>query len=881
MKRLILIALALATTCYGQAYMTVTASHIQDASGVPLISGQLCIQGVAVNGQAIPYRAGGGGAIHTMPVCVPVTNGVIPNTQIANSSATSPTNVAYLITVTDNISGNVVLQDGPTQISCATTPLLSGPCNGVSGGSTWNFDLFEPGNTPFAVIQTGPQGPRGPATTVTSNGANGDFAVIGALAGASVNQTFDVNGSPSTCTYLGITWNTKADCAYQAAIAYISANQVGAVLHIDAQGPYPINQQVLIPALTSTWQTLSILGDDAEASALNLMTPLSSGTPFVGHPDNAQLGRYRIANVRFNANGNATACMDLFGTNLSQVENVTCTGYTGDQSTYSHAVQFGDTPSNGNPGSFQTNTITNLQIIGSSANPTTQATATANWSGSALTFSITNGGAGYNSATAYPVVRGYGFLDPTTSFPTPCTTMPSNYAVTVVAGIVTAITPSNDYANCSGTFFNIRVIALPKNGNYAVNYALLCRACTDNNFVHVTTGSAGIFGARIEQGGNMFFHFHPISSIIGVQDYGASKWYGTELDSNWDGMQLDSASQVFGSDFVFNKAPATGWYDNAVGYFLNSSLTPGVTGATVHGVAMYQQPTTFYPLEQPAGPTTSGIPGGVSIAHANSPSGYMSEDMTFNGTALAKNAGTAFNSQKTIWQYNYSNNGSQAEKWLAGTNGPTSVTGGAPAFENFDFTAPSAFQTTSFDYAYRFGYANLAATSSLNRSSPYLTNMATYWDGAASQVAYCGWRVDPGSGTNPTTMANHFCGKTGSTTLAWNWRYTGRYFSMSAPSGGFTTTLDFAVPTASRTLVWPDTPTPFTAAGSIVTTTATSETVTVTGATSASLCTFSANNASAATAYTSTYLTGVTTNQVTLVHPATSGMTYTVHCAAP
>lgn len=742
------------------------------------------------------------------------------------------------------------------------------PPHGSYGWDNWYNLNWQNLDTRLGVI----------ATNIASNtaGIAGNAATIAGLQPWIPFQTYDVNSSVSTCTYSAVTWNTKADCAYQAAVGWINNTQSAAVLHVDAQGPYSFNQQLIIPALVSTWQTLSVIGDNQESSILRLDTALASGKAMVSHATNAQLGRYRIANVRFTVNSNATAAMDLFGTNLSSIENVTVQGYTGDQTTFSHAVSLGDL-SGGNAGSFQTNFIRNLQIIGSSSNPTSQAVLTANWSGSVLTFTLVSGGAGYNAATAYPVVRGYGFLDSTTSYPTPCTTMPSNYAVTVVAGAVTAVTPSNDYAGCSGTFFSVRVIALPKNGNYAVNYGLLCRACTDNSFTDVVTGSAAIWGARIEQGGNVFHHFHPITSIVGLQDYGQSKWFGTECDSNWDCGQLESASQVFATDFVFNQTAATGWYDNASGFFLNSSLTPGVNGATLNGSAMFHQPTTYFPFEAPAGPTTSGIPGGVNISNMQTASTFFGEDVTMNSTALAKNVNTAFNSQKTTYQYDYNNNGSQAEKWTCGTNGPTTISGGAPSFENFDCTAPSTFQST-FDYTYRYAYTSLPATSGANHNSPYVANLATYWDGSVSQAVYCGNRIEPGAGTNPTTVANSFCQRTGATSLNINWRFTGKFLSISAPGGGQTTSFDFSNPTSSRTLLWPDNATPFIASGNFLTTAATSDVFTVTGVTASSICTFAPTNPAAAAA-TGAYISNVATNAVTLQHAVTASLSYSIQCS--
>lgn len=162
--------LAAASLLSAQNFTTFTASKIQDASGNLLASGQLCLTGVALNGQPIPFQAGGGGLVHTEPVCKAVTNGAVASFPIANSTLTYPLNVAYQIVVTDNTTGAAVLNVGPTQIT----------------GFTWSLDSYQPNLAPLALVQNGPPGapgPAGAAATVTGNGTNGDFLVVGALRG--------------------------------------------------------------------------------------------------------------------------------------------------------------------------------------------------------------------------------------------------------------------------------------------------------------------------------------------------------------------------------------------------------------------------------------------------------------------------------------------------------------------------------------------------------------------------------------------------------------------------------------------------------------------------------------------------------------------------
>ena len=67
---------------------------------------------------------------------------------------------------------------------------------------------------------------------------------------------------------------------------------------------------------------------------------------------------------------------------------------------------------------------------------------------------------------------------------------------------------------------------------------------------------------------------------------------------------------------------------------------------------------------------------------------------------------------------------------------------------------------------------------------------------------------------------------------------------------------------------------------SLTTTASTSDNVTVTGMTASGHCQITATNASGATNIATTYVSNKTTNQITVTHTATSGMTYDIMCTA-
>jgi GTP1/Obg family GTP-binding protein len=64
----------------------------------------------------------------------------------------------------------------------------------------------------------------------------------------------------------------------------------------------------------------------------------------------------------------------------------------------------------------------------------------------------------------------------------------------------------------------------------------------------------------------------------------------------------------------------------------------------------------------------------------------------------------------------------------------------------------------------------------------------------------------------------------------------------------------------------------------LTTTAAASDTVTVQGMTSTGHCSLTATNSTAAANHASTYVSAKTTNQITVAHTTTAGMTYDVLC---
>lgn len=159
MKHILQRLLAAAALCVAAAsasaqYTTVSAQHLQDATGNPVANATISFTPTNNAGTVISFRAGGtGGQTIGYPVSTLVTNGVFSIT-LADTTLTDPINVCYSATLTSNITGKAL-------------PFVGYSCIQPSG-STWNFDAYIPNSAPNAVVVAGPTGPVGPACSTGS-----------------------------------------------------------------------------------------------------------------------------------------------------------------------------------------------------------------------------------------------------------------------------------------------------------------------------------------------------------------------------------------------------------------------------------------------------------------------------------------------------------------------------------------------------------------------------------------------------------------------------------------------------------------------------------------------------------------------------------------
>lgn len=169
-------------------WVQVSASHTMDA-GIPIASATIAFAPVDSFGHAISFRVGtsGGGQVGPDPFTAQIVNGAY-TILLPDTSLTYAVNPCYLVTITDNASGDILSGPGykcvqPSGIGPAVSSGLAWCAPGSGAGATCNWDLYAP-NIPTLPTQVpGLQG-------VPSIGiyVNGNF--VGAITAA----TIQVNG---------------------------------------------------------------------------------------------------------------------------------------------------------------------------------------------------------------------------------------------------------------------------------------------------------------------------------------------------------------------------------------------------------------------------------------------------------------------------------------------------------------------------------------------------------------------------------------------------------------------------------------------------------------------------------------------------------------
>jgi hypothetical protein len=682
------------------------------------------------------------------------------------NSATIPIGTAYVQSAAPSTTLGIV----PQGCSAFCHPLyrfqfLGGPnYTGTNAGiglhlwnpssSTWTTKFSVNGNGNLSTVGSGSfaggmsvaggETVTGGTTTDTLT-ASGNVSAAqltsGTVTSGQINKVFYADGYPTAgCVVGGATYTTQLDCAAATADAWITANNAGAKL-ILGSGTYTTCSGILLPSLNGYFGTLSIQGASQEQTIISQTCAITNAV--IHHADaiNGNLGRVLLRDFRVNANQNAPSCMDIFGVNESKIENINCSGANGTD----HFMKIGDTPANGSNGQVYQTPVSNVYITG---NPLPNfASVTANIVGGSVTsYTVTNGGSGYG-ANNQVYLLGYGYSK------NPCEVMPTA-TVTVVGGVVTAVNPVTTGSNCSGTIA-VMVSSLPP-----AAYGIVFGNFTDSTLYDVATGGVGTTAAiEVLEGDNVFYHFHPNGSPIGVSDYG-NAYYGTECDSLYQYcFDVEGGTGIFGTTFTWNNATA---YPMSAGYY----ISPNAFNAKILGSmqCLTNVPSGYVQFWNQYGPVTSALPSGVTVMADRACSGtsqtLFGEPVYLNATNRATSTNNYF-SQPLYFSDSFWNNIAPVnDPWEVVVGGSTS---GTPTYENLNFYAPVGFYST-FQPSFKLSY-NTSATASVNYNSPGWDLNATYWDGTQSQSSDWIVKQSLASGSNPVSTLTFTPTKTGATAL--------------------------------------------------------------------------------------------------------------------
>ena len=216
--------------------------------------------------------------------------------------------------------------------------------------------------------------------------------------------------------------------------------------------------------------------------------------------------------------------------------------------------------------------------------------------------------------------------------------------VTVVGGVVTALTPVTTGSNCSGVI-TVMVSSLPPPAAYGIVFGNF----TDSTLYDVATGGVGTTAAiEVLEGDNVFYHFHPNGSPISIlSDYG-NAYYGTECDSLYQYcFDVEGGTGIFGTTSHLEQRDCV---SNVGGV----CISPNAFNAKIVGSmqCLTNVPSGYVQFWNQYGPVTSALPSGVTVMADRACSGtsqtLFGEPVYLNATNRATSTNNYFPSPFTF-----------------------------------------------------------------------------------------------------------------------------------------------------------------------------------------------------------------------------------------
>lgn len=231
MKRTLVAAIAavcllLALPCPAQTgSVGVTGNYLQDAAGNVISNATICFAPTNTIGTPLAFRVNGNhGQAMSIPVCAQVTNGAF-TLDLADTNLTTPQNVCFAVTVTDNNSGNVLLGGPGSGYQCVQPAWTTTLPNAWCFNGTCNFDNYPPTSTAQGLVTTGPQGPQGPAGCVVGQTCTGVMLLSGgAMTGAITSNSNITTSAQMLAQIMGAIYQVSSFAGADASYKWIACN---------------------------------------------------------------------------------------------------------------------------------------------------------------------------------------------------------------------------------------------------------------------------------------------------------------------------------------------------------------------------------------------------------------------------------------------------------------------------------------------------------------------------------------------------------------------------------------------------------------------------------------------------------------------------------
>jgi hypothetical protein len=516
---------------------------------------------------------------------------------------------------------------------------------------------------------------------------------------------------------------TQGDCAFYLAASEVNGS-TGAALYLPA-GVTLTNIGWLEPTVTVPGNPIvNIYGTGKTSSTLQLNASLINlGVAPLQIPNSGVAYAFPTfvwSDFEINANFLANAVVNVYGAQQFQLRNLLLINAADGSD---HYIEFG------HPGTANHTFAWTYEADLEDIDMTTYhgsgngALITVSVSAGVPTFTVVNGGSGYNPAFLKLILSGLG-----ASADIPCTSRGTD-TFTVASGVITAV--SSTATGCASTVYAAVY------GAQNVSYGMRFNDSSDSKLISsITDGGIGNIAAFYMAGASSeltTYKLHPIGTMSGVQDAGNNTFVATQMDSvfryGFDFEGATNVENVYGTLFEWNIQNEFGATDYHFGTIAasptNSPYAINIFGDTCGTSAGFNG---YNHLLSTAGNIDGGSAALPSFVHLRE-TNYCNQTSS-NATApnyVGQNFSFSNGDYGNVWQFGLGSSGNI-------TNTVTNPFGVGPATGQYSwiFSNPTS------------------STSSQNFQSPSVESLGTFWNGTASASSNVQQQLKFGSGTNPS-----------------------------------------------------------------------------------------------------------------------------------